>query len=428
MTHRHPILSSAIQGAEMMGETLLLYLPVPLHRRDGVLCLEDQACNGLRLWAKHFDRLIIVQPLSDEQAPPAWVPLDRLGPARDRIEFVPLPIAWRPDRFLRALPSTLPRIRDAISRADLIGFAIGGLFGDWGAVGAWSAHRSGKPFYIWTDRVESEVMRRSAQAQPWRRRLRAALEYRPMAWQERALIRRAALGLFHGRETYDAYAPFCRNPQLVHDIHLKKSDHIPDKRLREKIAGATAGALQIIYAGRAATMKGAMEWLDTLENLAARDVPFHARWLGDGPLLDAMRARVTAGPLSGRVDLPGFVTDRQALLEELRAADLLLFCHMTPESPRILIEALASGCPIIGHDSAFPADLIAAHGGGWLTPIGDQHALADAVAGLAVNRTRLQSLIEQAAQTGSEYDDETVFAHRAALIRAALPRARPGTV
>ncbi len=135
MTHRHPILSSAIQGTETMDETLLLYLPVPLHRRDGVLCLEDQACNGLRLWAKHFDRLIIVQPLSDDPAPPAWVPLDRLGPARDRIEFVPLPIAWRPDRFLRALPSTLPRIRDAISRADLIGFAIGGLFGDWGGRG-----------------------------------------------------------------------------------------------------------------------------------------------------------------------------------------------------------------------------------------------------------------------------------------------------
>ena len=417
--------SQQIEPGAATGDTLLLYLPVPLHRRDGALCLEDQACNGLRLWARHFDRLLVLQPLSDDPAPPAWVPLDRIGPALEQIEFVTLPVAWRPDRFLRALPATLPRIRDAIARADLIGFAIGGLFGDWGAVGAWTAHRMRKPFYIWTDRVESEVTRRAAHGQPWRRRLRARLEYRPMAWQERALIRRAALGLFHGRETFETYAPYCRNPQLVHDIHLSRADHISPERLPQKIAAAGDSALRIVYAGRADAMKGAMEWLDALESLAARGIRFHARWLGDGPLLGAMRARVAAGPLAGCVDLPGFVSDRQALLEALRAADLLLFCHMTPESPRILIEALASGCPIVGHDSAFPADLIASHGGGWLTPIGDRQALADALARLAGDRPRLQGLIEAAARVGAEFDDETVFAHRARLIRTHLPRARP---
>lgn len=413
------------QNGEMMPETLLLYLPVPLCRRDGVIMLEDQACNGLRLWAQHFDRLLILQPLSDDEPPPSWVPIERVGPALERIEFVTLPLAYRPDRFLRALPRTLPLIRQAIARADLVGFAIGGLFGDWGSVGAWAAHRMGKPFYIWTDRVESEVMRRNAHGQHWRRRLRARLEYRPMAWQERALIRRAALGLFHGRETFDTYAPYCRNPQLVHDIHLRKADHITPAALQAKLDAPGGRPLQIIYAGRADVMKGATEWLDVLESLAARGVDFNARWLGDGPLLEQMRARVADGPLAGRVELPGFVADRQALLEGLRAADLLLFCHMTPESPRVLIEALASACPIIGHDSAYPADLIATHGGGLLTPTGDCQALADTVAGLAGDPARLRGLIAAAARDGAAHDDETVFAHRSELIRQHLPRARP---
>ena len=60
-----------------------------------------------------------------------------------------------------------------------------------------------------------------------------------------------------------------------------------------------------------------------------------------------------------------------------------MFCHKTPESPRNLIEALVSGAPIVGYDSPFPRDLIAAHGGGVLTPLNDVNALVDSLASLA---------------------------------------------
>ncbi|MFN4101358.1 MAG: glycosyltransferase, partial [Pararhodobacter sp.] len=121
----------------------------------------------------------------------------------------------------------------------------------------------------------------------------------------------------------------------------------------------------------------------------------------------------------------GFVSDRAALLSALRGASALVFCHRTPESPRILIEALASGCPLLGYDSAFPADLIAGHGGGMLVSLGDAAGLASALAGLDKDRARLADLNERAARDGAGYDDETVFAHRAGLIRTHLPRARP---
>ena len=404
--------------------TLLIYAPVPLHRRDGALCLEDQACDGLRLWLDHFDRLILLIPESAAPAPPAWVPLDRIGPALERIEIVTLPEAWRPDRFLRALPRALPRIRDAIGRADFLGFAIGGLMGDWGSAGAWAAHRMGKPFFIWTDRVESEVVARTLHAMPWRRRLKARAELPLMRWNERALIRRAALGLFHGQETYDTYAPFSRNPHVVHDIHLAPEDRIGAEALAAKIANAGDGPLRIVYAGRAEAMKGAQDWVAVLEALAARGVDFTATWLGDGPERAAMAARVAAGPLNGRVALPGFLNDRQGLLTALRQAHVLLFCHLTPESPRVLIEALVSACPILGYGSAFPEDLIARHGGGVLVPVGERAALAETLAAVAESRARLADLITRAARDGEGFDGPTVFAHRAELIHKHLPRAR----
>ncbi len=411
-----------------MSDTILLYLPVALHRQDGELYLEDQACNGLRLWAEHFDRVLVLQPLSSAPPPPNWVPLDRIGPARARVDFITLPECWRPLPFLMALPRCLPVIRGAIARADRLGFAIGGLVGDWGSIAAWCAHRMGKPFYVWTDRVESEVVRRTAARQPWRRRLRAHLEHRPMAWAERALIRRAALGLFHGRETFEAYAPHCRNPHLVHDIHLARADHVSEDALQTKLDSVGEGPLRIVYVGRADAMKGAQDWLDVLEALARKGVTFHAQWLGTGPALEAMRARVAGGPLAGMVELPGHVQARATVLEALRTAHMMLFCHKTPESPRCLIEALASACPIVGYGCAFSRDLIAGHGGGALVARDDMGALAARVAELASDRAALVDLIARARHDGAGFHDEAVFAHRAALIREHLPLAREVSV
>lgn len=171
-------------------------------------------------------------------------------------------------------------------------------------------------------------------------------------------------------------------------------------------------------------MKGTRDWLDVLEHLANMRIAFQAEWLWDGPDLATMRARVKAGPLEGHVALPGFVSDRKRVLTALQEADLLLFCHQTPESPRILIEALASGCPLLGYHSAFPEELIARHGGGDLTPAGNTEELAKAVAALSHDRRRLSDLMGRAARDGAEFDAASVFAHRAEIIRANLPRAR----
>ena len=366
------------------GKRLLIYAPVPLHRKDGQLYLEDQARNGLRLWADNFDLLTVMMPVTDGPMPKSWGPLELVGPALDRITIVPLPMAYRPDRFLRLLPSVRRQIRGLIAEADYVSFAIGGLFGDWGSVGCHEAWRMGRPYGVWTDRVESQVTRRLVNEGNWRRRLQARLYHRPMAWLERRLIRRAHVGFFHGGETFDAYAPFSRNPQLVHDIHLSKSDHISPAALENKLqATANAGPLKIVYVGRADAMKGPLDWLVVLEAVHRTGVEFEAEWLGDGNELDRMRARIAEKGLQDRISAPGFTSDRAAVLDALRAADLFLFCHKTPESPRCLIEALASGAPIVGYDGAFARDLISGNGGGVLAPLNDVATLARQVGDLA---------------------------------------------
>jgi colanic acid/amylovoran biosynthesis glycosyltransferase len=405
------------------GKTLLIFAPVPLHRKAGQFYLEDQARNGLRLWVENFDRLILMLPLTDGPMPASWGPLSLTGPALERVTVEPLPMAYRPDMFFRELPSVRRRIRSLINQADYLSFAIGGLFGDWGSVACLEAYRMGRPYAVWTDRVESEVTRRMIGQGSWRQSLRARLYHRPMAMLERHVIRRARVGFFHGHETYTAYSPFCRNPQTVHDIHISKTDHIGSGQLEAKASDVAGRArpLRIVYVGRADPMKGPFDWLATLEALQQAGVDFEAKWIGDGSEYAAMKGRIDSSGLRGRVSLPGFASDRKEVLESLRHADIFLFCHKTPESPRCLIEALISGTPIVGYGGAFASDLIKEHGGGVLVERDNVAALSREVIGLSGNPGRLAKLIAKAAADGEPFDDVSVFRHRAELIREHLP-------
>lgn len=405
--------------------SLLIYAPVPLHRRDGALFVEDQAIVGLRRWTENFGHVTAMMPLSKAPPPAGWSPAAALDGIAARLTLEPLPMAYRPDRFLRALPATRARIRGLIAGHDYLSFAIGGLFGDWGTLACLTAHRMRRPYAVWTDRVESEVTRLEMHEGPWRHRLRRRLTHRPMAALERAVIRRAALGLFHGRDTFETYAPHCREPQVVHDILLARDDHIAPARLQQKLAEAGDGPLRIVYAGRAAAMKGPFDWLAVLERLQAQGTYFTATWLGDGPERPEMLRRIAAAGLAGRVAAPGFVADRAEVLEALRAAHVLLFCHLTPESPRCLIEALVSATPVVGHEGAYARELIAAHGGGHLRPPGDIAGLAAHLGRLAGDRGRLRAAMQAALRDGERFDDVTVFRHRSELIKRHLPL-RPG--
>jgi colanic acid/amylovoran biosynthesis glycosyltransferase len=411
------------QGTQMTvdGRTLLLYAPVPLFSSDQGYLLEDQATNGLRLWAENFERVIAMYPVETGTPPSSWIPLRSSGIDMNRVEIVALPTAYRPDRFLRHYWKVRRQIAGLIDRAEYLTFAVGGLFGDWGSVAASEAYKKGRRFAVWADRVESEVVRYEARTAPTLKgRLRASLTHGPMAMLERTTIRRATLGLFHGAETYARYAPFARAAEIVHDIHLHERDRIPLSDLEEKKRSVFQEPLKICYIGRAHPMKGTEDWIDVMAELKAAGVDFRATWLGDGERLPAMQTQVKRLGLDQQVTLPGFVRDREAILKILREAHVFMFCHKTPESPRNLIEALVSGTPLVGYDSPFPRDLISVNGGGVLAPKDDVKALASSLVALAGARGQLASLIDRAYLDGAPFNDAAVFKHRSDVIRAHL--------
>lgn len=406
--------------------SILLVLPVPFREIDGTLHIESQAANGLDRWADNFDTVVAACPLlpetvAEKRSSWKWLPESALN-HRKRVRLAALPLAWSLGAFAGAYGRVRRKLSGFIEECDYLQFAIGGLVGDWPSVAALEARRMARPYAVWTDRVESEVVRITAERHPFAKRQLARGNAWLMKHYERHIIRHARLGLFHGAETFQAYAPLTAHAFLTHDIHTKPEDLIPDDDLRRKLELAADGrrALRIGYAGRANAMKAPLDWLQALVRLRDMGVAFEAAWLGDGEMLAEMHAFIARHSLGEQVSLPGFVSDRQQVLSFLRSCDVLLFTHITPESPRIILEALISGTPVAGYANGYVADVVGETGQALLTPLGDTVRLAESIAALAGKRAVLQEAIRGAAGIGAHFNDRAVFRHRSELIKQYL--------
>jgi glycosyltransferase involved in cell wall biosynthesis len=407
--------------------SLLLELPVPFGLLDGVLHVEAQAANGLRLWLENFERVTVCAPLlPPKEGDPTWEWKRPPTSAAGALELVPLPNGYRLDRFIRHLPAVRMNFKHLIARHRYLLFSNLGGIGAWGTVAADEARRAGRPYAVWLDYVLHEMPQRELTGRALHlRRIKQRLEQRWLKSGSLRAIRHASLGLFHGRTVYEGYEPYSRRPALVHDVHLGPEMQIAPDALRCK-ATPRSGSVELLYVGRVHPMKGPLDWIDaveqTLRSLAGR-VTLQATWIGDGPLLATCRQEVQRRGLSEVVSFPGAELDRARVIARMRAADVFLFCHLTPESPRCLIEALMSGTPLVGYQSAYAQDLTEAHGGGIFSPMGNASALAQTLSSLLTElpvRTRLAELTLQAAASGAEFSDEVVFAHRSQLLKQYL--------
>lgn len=402
--------------------SMYLVLPVPFRIVDGRTYVESQAANGLDRWADNFDRLLVAAPVIPDQqldnlAGFTWCDIDALQ-HRDRIVCQPLPWAYTPAPFLRQLPATRRLIAESIGQSQHLQFAIGGLVGDWAAIAALEAINQQRRYSIHTDRVEHDLIRKTAFTGSPVRRLRVAIEAPLIERYHRHIICHCSLGLWHGDDCFRAYSPWCHESHLVHDIHTKPEDLIDDTTLAAKIASIRiAPHLELCYVGRLDPMKAPIEWLQAIATARDLGAQIKATWYGEGSLLAAAKAETRRLNLDTIVTFPGFIASRAELLQRIRAAHALVFTHVTPESPRNLLESLVSGTPILGYDNPYAVDLLRSHGGGAVVPVHDIKALGKLIATIASDRERLAEMTIQAAQNGRRFTDAVVFTERSALIK-----------
>jgi glycosyltransferase involved in cell wall biosynthesis len=410
----------------MKKKKILLVNPVILRELDGKFGLDDQTCQELIRWAENFDRVVfacitlpehIVNASESSVAGTNWQAIADL-PCADKIEFIPLPWAYKLQNFLSTYKATRKLLQEKIGECEYLCFKIWGLIGGWGVIACLEAIKQGRSYAVWTDTVEYELNRRTLSSLTWKRRIKEFLTLPLLKRYHQYFIARSELGLFQGQDCYSEFAQLNKHPHCVYDVHTQTSDQIDNSTLNLKIDSLlSGGTLRICYAGRAAEMKGPLDWLRSLHYIHKQGIDFQATWMGHGPLFSKMESLVEDLGISHCVKLVGFVSDRHQVLQTMRENHIFLFCHKTPESPRCLVESLVSGCPIIGYNSAYPVGLVSQDGGGVFVPMNNWQKLAQKVIELNANRILLSELTRSAALSGSHFDEKTVFQARSDLIK-----------
>jgi len=231
----------------------------------------------------------------------------------------------------------------------------------------------------------------------------------------------SSLALLQGQDVFAAYKDVAPNPKNVLNVQVSSEDHILVDELERKLAGIrNRNPLTISYAGRMIAMKGPIDWLKAIHVAAQGGVELKATWFGDGSMLPLMRQEIERLGIGNNVVLPGIV-DRQAIMANLKKADIFLFCHKTGVSPRCLGEALAAGCPLVGYGTAYSRALVATRGGGEFAEINDWQSLGQTIISLDQDRDKLEYLIQAAAASGALLDRDAAMQTRIDLIKKYLP-------
>ena len=125
---------------------------------------------------------------------------------------------------------------------------------------------------------------------------------------------------------------------------------------------AADGRVRVLYAGRLTKEKGVDLLADAFLAARARDPRLELVLAGGGPEEDALRAR-----LGGAATFLGWL-EGDALARAYADADLFLFCSQTDTFGQVVLEAQASGLPVVAVDAGGPSELIASGRSGVLCP------------------------------------------------------------
>jgi len=185
----------------------------------------------------------------------------------------------------------------------------------------------------------------------------------------------------------------------------------------EVAARAYDGELTLLTVGRIDAEKNPLLLADVLARLQAGGRRWRLVVCGEGPLREPLRARLQELGLLDRVQLRGYVPIDGGLLDLYRNSHAFLHVSWTEGFPQVLVEAFASGLPVVA--TAVGGVPAAAAGAALLVPPGDAAAAANALERIATDAELRERLVAEGLERAHEGTLETTCGRLASFLEAA---------
>lgn len=322
--------------------------------------------------ARNVDELVLLGRLDDEPGPEA-------EPVPEEVRFAALPSygdAADPVALLRALGGSLRRFWRTLDDVDVV-WVLG-------------------PYPLALALAALARLRRRAVVLGVRQDLPAYIRARRPG---RPLAHAAALGL---EKAWRGLARRCRvvvvGPALARNyarakevlpiyVSLVRDDDVVAEP--RPVTSGSGAPKRLLAVGRLDAEKNPLLLADVLAGLNATGPRWHLDVCGDGPLREALAARLAETGQRAQAALHGHVPAGDELWSLYRDSDALLHVSLTEGFPQVLIEAFAAGLAVVATDV-----------GGVRDGVGDAAELiapADAAAAIAaIERIESQPALRQA--------------------------------
>ena len=144
--------------------------------------------------------------------------------------------------------------------------------------------------------------------------------------------------------------------------------------------------LLITFVGRLTESKGLHYLIDAIKYLKTSNselAPFKVIIAGDGPLKKELEDFIRKSELTDQISLLGHITKIESLLA---STDIFVLPSLYEGFPLALLEAMASGCAIIGSNAGGIPDIITNSNTGFIVNRGDSRALAERIKLLLIDK------------------------------------------
>jgi glycosyltransferase involved in cell wall biosynthesis/predicted metal-dependent phosphoesterase TrpH len=135
-----------------------------------------------------------------------------------------------------------------------------------------------------------------------------------------------------------------------------------------------AGKFHFIYVGRISKEKNVENLLDAFDEVLQRGHNASLTFVGEGPIRNQLESRIQGRPIAFTGLLEG-----EELSRAYASADCMVFPSTTDTFGNVVLEAHASGVPVIVSDRGGPAEIVTKSGSGLVVNVSQPKNLADAM-------------------------------------------------
>jgi glycosyltransferase involved in cell wall biosynthesis len=207
------------------------------------------------------------------------------------------------------------------------------------------------------------------------------------------------------------------DPAVWPRLHVRHCGIDPDMFSPAAAGAATTGS--VLCVGRLDAEKGHLVLVDAIAALRSRGIDATAVFIGAGPLRPVIEARIDVLGLDDAVHLTGAI-GQDEITDYYRRASVFCLPTFIEGLPVVLMEAMASGVPVVTTPVNGIPELVQDGVTGLLVPPGRPDLLADALQRLLTDPARGADLAREGrARVIAEFDIRRIGPSIAALFEAA---------